>query len=143
MTKDYDFRNCDMYQNAMCKIASKLWDGGGLSSWHIETKGKGKYIRLYNSYHVMSDTGMYIGWQDFIILLDRATFDNLVWTIAVCDMLDDHTHNELIHKLIYMLRDSFKFQFSGDRYLGRYYALKEFLDEDFAYNLATIAKDYE
>jgi hypothetical protein len=59
----------------MSKITAELLKdilphGSGIDcDWQIEDKGN--YIRCDNSYHVMNDTGYYIGWLDFSVIVPK------------------------------------------------------------------------
>lgn len=95
-------------------ILQSLPHGSGINlDWTINHLGNGK-IQAFNSYHVMSEYGFYIGWADFSITLDPSL------------SLED-------------IASSFRLCFHGSRsqYLARYYDLRSYLEDTLVYCIET------
>ena len=86
------------------KLKEILPHGSGIDcTWEIEDKGK--YFKASNSYHCMNETGYYVGYADFSLIIPKKDWKNFRL----------HFHGNYSHYLNYrfMLRnyleDSFVF----------------------------------
>lgn len=96
---------------ALRLIAEVLPHGSGINeNWNLSAARS--FLILSNSYQVMNENGMYVGWAPFTIKIPRD---------AVVRQMNDPDA---------IARD-FILQFNGDRaeYLNRQYGLRSYLDE--------------
>jgi len=86
--------------------------GSGINlDWTINRLKNGK-IQAFNSYHVMSEVGFYVGWANFSITFDPSL-------------------------PLPELAQTFRLQFHGPQshYLNSYYGLREYLDDVVFYSI--------
>lgn len=94
------------------EFMESLPHGSGIDSKWNFTLHKDS-IRFYNSYHCMNDTGYYVGYADFVIIVPKDAFlRGWYRTIAT----------------------SFDLQFQGkdSQYLARKHFLRDYLEDTFA-----------
>jgi hypothetical protein len=114
----------------------QLPHGSGIDcKWEIESGEHSQYVYLTNSYHVMSDNGFYIGHADFRIRLDKEAFIILINLIAWGKI-------EEANEILWAMSVNFEIQFTGDRYLSRYYNLREYLTDIIYYALDNMSAIY-
>lgn len=105
----------DRMSDRIDKIMAALPHGSGINcDWTADTLKNGK-VRFYNSYHVMSEHGFYIGWADCSVTLDPRQ--------------DGET-----------MAAGFRLMFHGQaaQYLNRYYGLRDYLEDTIAYCLGEV-----
>ena len=80
-------------------LAGVLPHGSGIDAdWTIEYRGN--YIIARNSYHCMDENGMYDGWQDFSIVIEKDEYKG-----KYQNNIRLHFHNGHYKADKYMLRD--------------------------------------
>ena len=103
--------------------------------WTIESGKYSHYVYLMNSYHVMNDLGFFVGYSDFRIRLVKSDFISLMNLMAWGKI-------EEANEILWAMSMNFALQFTGDRYLSRYYDLREYLTDTFFYALDTMSVIY-
>ena len=91
-------------------VIQSLPHGSGINAdWTVNRLKNGK-IQAFNSFHVMSEHGFYIGWADFSVTFDPSL-------------------------PLPELAQTFRLQFHGSQaqYLNTYYGLREYLDDTLFY----------
>lgn len=92
--------------------------GSGIDcDWSGHMPDNGRYVYFANSYHVMSEYGMYIGYQDFTVRVDREDFTQFI---------ENHGAR---YQAMESMKNDFKLQFNGTRHLANYYQLREYLED--------------
>lgn len=89
------------------------------------------YVYFSNGYQVMNEAGFYIGVQWFTVRMDRRLFHDALFNLGYRDH-KAALYNELIK--------SFDVQFNGNRHLGEYHRLREYLVDTIACSLADYFK---
>lgn len=117
--------------------------GSGVDyDWSGHMPANGRYVYFSNGYHVMNDYGMYVGRQDFSIVLSADIFS------AMIECLDqamrwqyEPAKDQAMNKakvLAAVLSDNFTLQFNNGRYLADYYMLRDHLEDTIAYALQEV-----
>jgi len=111
----------------------QLPHGSGIDcKWTIESGEHSQYVYLVNSFHVMHESGFYIGYADFRIRINKGDFIHLINTIARYERAYPSVRYYVINELSEILKSlsaSFTLQFIGDRHFAQYYDLREYLTD--------------
>jgi hypothetical protein len=115
-------------ESRLSDFIDNLPHGGGINyTWSANKPARGEYVYFSNGYEVMAESGYYIGTQQFTIRFPSRLFHDAIFNLSYAQIKVD-----LYHALI----QQFDIQFNGNRHLGEYYQLKEYLVDTIAYSLA-------
>lgn len=112
--------------------------GGGINyDWSISAPKNGRYVYFKNRYDIMSEYGIYIGYQDFSVKVDRFELDYILahWHF---------TQPSATETAVYLLRKmatDFTLQFNGLRHFADYYGLRDYLEDTIYYCLQYAADE--
>jgi len=123
----------DRHEDEAMWLIDQLPHGSGINcDWNVNSGENSQYVYLCNSFHLMNDSGFYIGYADFRIRINKGDFIHLINTIARYERAYPSIRYHVISELSEILKTmsgNFALQFTGDRHLAKYYDLREYLTD--------------
>jgi len=106
-------------------VDNALPHGSGIN-YDWQGKKTVNYVYFTNAYQTMNESGFYIGSQMFTVRFDRRLFHDAMFSAS---------NGDIKSKLYAALIADFTVQFNGNRHLGEYYGLHDYLVDTIAYSL--------
>lgn len=114
------------------EFAGGLPHGSGIDlDWNVSETNQ--YVYFGNSYHCMDDNGMYDGWQDFSIRIERVLFDHYADAVKKANTYKYEpaveTAKERVNVLFGIMAENFALKFNNGDRLARKYFLRDYLED--------------
>lgn len=143
MNKVYIGDLTDGQETAVMDFMNDLPHGSGIDcDWVCTTKGD--YVLFSNSYHCMNEWGMYDGYQDFTVKLNKHDFMRYIVNMGKLSVYPQSGYTDKIKSwavvLLQLLADDMILEFNGGNYLARKYDLRSYLDETIYYSIFMASK---